>query len=93
MLDFLKARLHKHIVRIISFKIKRKTKLKPLCKKLKFLNVEGVFKPETAKFMLKFNTNKLSYILTKKVVFGVPSAVSVMKSLLHWQPVILLLSH
>ena len=35
-----------HIVRMISYKMKRKTKLKPLYEKLKFLNVEGIFKLE-----------------------------------------------
>ena len=66
-----KTLLHKlqvkqnHIVRILSRKLKRKTKLKPLYEKFKFLNVEGVFKLETAKFMMKLNTNKLPDIFTK----------------------------
>ena len=55
-----------HIVRILSYKMKRKTKLKPFYKKFKFLNVEGVFKLETAEFMMKLNTNKLPDIFTKK---------------------------
>ena len=55
-----------HTVRIISYKMKRKTKLKPLYEKLKFLNVEGIFKLEIAKFIIKLNTNKLPDILTKK---------------------------
>ena len=53
-----------HIARIISFKMKRKAKLKPLYEK-KNLNVEEVFKLEIAKFMMKLNTNKLPDILTK----------------------------
>ena len=67
-----KTLLHKlqvkqnHIVRIISYKLKRKTKLKPLYEKLKFLNVEGIFRLEITKFMMKLNTNKLPDILTKK---------------------------
>ena len=42
-----KTLLHKlqvkqnRIVRIVFYKMKRKTKLKPLYEKLKFLNVEG----------------------------------------------------
>ena len=66
-----KTLLHKlqvkqnHIVRILSRKLKRKTKLKPLYEKFKFLNVEGVFKLEIAKFMMKLNTNKLPDIFTK----------------------------
>ena len=39
--------------------MKRKTKLKPLYEKLKFLNVEDIFRLEIAKFMMKLNTNKL----------------------------------
>ena len=54
------------IVRIISYKLNRKTKLKPLYEKLKFLNVEDIFKLEIAKFMMKLNSNKLPDILTKK---------------------------
>ena len=46
--------------------MKIKTKLKPFYKKLKFLNVEGVFKIETAKFMMKLYTNKLFDKFTKK---------------------------
>ena len=46
--------------------MKRKTKLKPLYEKFKFLNVEDVFRLEIAKFMMKRNTNKLPDILTKK---------------------------
>ena len=46
--------------------MKQKIKLKPLCEKLKFLNVEGIFRPEIAEFMMKLNTNKLPDILTKK---------------------------
>ena len=34
--------------------------------KLKFLNVESIFRLEIAKFMMKLNTNKLRDILTKK---------------------------
>ena len=66
-----KTLLHKlqvkqnHIVRILSRKLKRKTKLKPLYEKFKFLNVEGIFKLEIAKFMMKLNTNKLPDIFTK----------------------------
>ena len=66
-----KTLLHKlqvkqnHIVRILSRKLKRKTKLKPLYEKFKFLNVEGVFKLEIAKIMMKLNTNKLPDIFTK----------------------------
>ena len=56
-----------HIARIIYNKMKRKTKLKPLYKKLKFLNVEGLFRLEIAKFIMKLNTNKLPDILTKKI--------------------------
>ena len=55
-----------HVVRIISYIMKRKTKLKPLHEKLKFLNVEGIFRLEIAKFMMKLNTSKLPDILTKK---------------------------
>ena len=44
------------IILLESFPIKKK-KLKPLYEKLKFLNVEGVFELETAKFMVKLNTN------------------------------------
>ena len=57
-----------YIVRIISYKSKRKTKFKPLYGKFHFLNVEGVFKLETAKFMVKLNTNKRSNIFTKKLL-------------------------
>ena len=46
--------------------MKRKTKLKPLYEKLKFLNVEGIFRLKIAKFMMKHNTNKLPDILTEK---------------------------
>ena len=46
--------------------MKRKTKSKPLYEKLKFLNVEGIFRLEIAKFIMKLNTNKLPDILTKK---------------------------
>ena len=67
-----KTLLHKlqvkqnHIVRIISHKMKRKTKLKPLYEKLKFRNVEGIFRLEIAKLMMKLNTNELPDALTKK---------------------------
>ena len=46
--------------------MKRKTKLKPLYKKLKFLNVEGIFRLEIVKYTMKPNSNKLPDILTKK---------------------------
>ena len=55
-----------HIVKIISNKMKRKTKLKSLYKKFKFLNVESAFKLETAKFMVKLIANKRPDVFTKK---------------------------
>ena len=69
-----------HIVKILSNKLGKKTRLKPLYKKLNFLKLDGIYKLEVAKIMAKIHLNKLpefcgDYLKNFMKLFSVHSTI------------------